>query len=239
MIVTDPASAETIKYAANAFLATKLSFVNAVAAICEGVGADVNDVVLGLGYDKRIGRTSSAPALDGAAVASPRTRGRCSRSPRRPGYAFDLLEGVIAVNDEQLDRVTRQDPRSRRRRVAGKDDRRVGPDVQGRHRRPARVAGADVVERLREQGAEVRRTIPRSPGPSPACRRGRVCDDPYAGGEGADVLAVLTEWDEFRFLDPGRCAATMAGAPSSTAATCSTGRSGPRRLRCTRASGGR
>src|SRR5918995_4680256 len=54
-VVTDPASAETIKYAANAFLATKLSFVNAVAAICEGVGADVNDVVLGIGYDKRIG----------------------------------------------------------------------------------------------------------------------------------------------------------------------------------------
>ena len=61
MIVTDPASAETIKYAANAFLATKLSFVNAVAAICEGVGADVNDVVLGLGYDKRIGQDFLRP----------------------------------------------------------------------------------------------------------------------------------------------------------------------------------
>src|SRR5690606_199671 len=55
LIVTDPASAETIKYAANAFLATKISFVNAVAAVCEAVGADVNDVVLGIGYDKRIG----------------------------------------------------------------------------------------------------------------------------------------------------------------------------------------
>src|SRR5438477_10250549 len=54
-MVTDPASAETIKYASNAFLATKLSFVNAVAAVCEAVGADVNDVVLGMGYDKRIG----------------------------------------------------------------------------------------------------------------------------------------------------------------------------------------
>ena len=61
VIVTDPASAETIKYAANAFLATKLSFVNAVAAICEGVGADVNDVVLGLGYDKRIGQDFLRP----------------------------------------------------------------------------------------------------------------------------------------------------------------------------------
>src|SRR5215207_167528 len=61
VIVTDPASAETIKYAANAFLATKLSFVNAVAAICEGVGADVNDVVLGLGYDKRIGHDFLKP----------------------------------------------------------------------------------------------------------------------------------------------------------------------------------
>jgi UDPglucose 6-dehydrogenase len=61
VVVTDPASAETIKYAANAFLATKISYINAVAAICEGVGADINDVVLGLGYDKRIGHEFLRP----------------------------------------------------------------------------------------------------------------------------------------------------------------------------------
>ena len=94
VIVTDPASAETIKYAANAFLATKLSFVNAVAAICEGVGADVNDVVLGLGYDKRIGQDFLRPGpgwggscfpKDSRGAAedrrpTPATRSTCSRA---------------------------------------------------------------------------------------------------------------------------------------------------------------
>ena len=61
LMVTDPASAETIKYASNAFLATKISFVNAIAAVCEAVGADVNDVVLGMGYDKRIGHEFLRP----------------------------------------------------------------------------------------------------------------------------------------------------------------------------------
>ena len=77
VIVTDPASAETIKYAANAFLATKLSFINAIAAICEGVGADVNDVVVGMGSDKRIGQDFLRPVRDGAVVAFRKIRGRC------------------------------------------------------------------------------------------------------------------------------------------------------------------
>ena len=76
LIVTDPASAEIIKYASNAFLATKLSFVNAVAAICESVGADVNDVVLGMGYDERIGREFLRPGPGWGGRACPRTRGR-------------------------------------------------------------------------------------------------------------------------------------------------------------------
>ena len=92
-IVTDPASAETIKYAANAFLATKISFVNAIAAVCEGVGADVNDVVLGMGYDQRIGHRVPAPGPglgwfvppEGHAArscASPRTAATTSTSRR-------------------------------------------------------------------------------------------------------------------------------------------------------------
>ena len=82
-MVTNPASAETIKYASNAFLATKLSFVNAIAAVCEAVGADVNDVVLGMGYDKRIGHEFLRPGPGWAAAASPRTPRRSSTSPRR------------------------------------------------------------------------------------------------------------------------------------------------------------
>ena len=106
VIVTDPASAETIKYAANAFLATKLSFVNAVAAICEGVGADVNDVVLGLGYDKRIGQDFLRPGPGWGGSCFPKDTRALLKIATDAGYSFDLLEGVIAVNDEQFDRVT-------------------------------------------------------------------------------------------------------------------------------------
>ena len=83
-IVTDPASAETIKYASNAFLATKLCFVNAIAAVCEAVGADVNDVVLGMGYDKRIGHEFLRPGPGWGGSASRRTRARSCASPRTP-----------------------------------------------------------------------------------------------------------------------------------------------------------
>ncbi|MGI9053885.1 MAG: nucleotide sugar dehydrogenase [Ilumatobacteraceae bacterium] len=94
VIVTDPASAETIKYAANAFLATKLSFVNAVAAICEGVGADVNDVVLGLGYDKRIGQDFLRPG--------PGWGGSCFRGDET--LLVRDVHGVRLIRFDQLQR---------------------------------------------------------------------------------------------------------------------------------------
>ena len=140
VIVTDPASAETLKYAANAFLATKLSFVNAVAAICEGVGADVNDVVLGLGYDKRIGQEFLRPGPGWGGSCFPKDTRALLKIATDAGYEFDLLEGVVAINDEQFDRVTDKIKArgSRRRRRQG--DRRVGTHVQGPHRRPPRIS---------------------------------------------------------------------------------------------------
>ena len=84
LLITDAATAETIKYASNAFLATKLSFVNAVAGLCEAVGADVRDVILGLGYDKRIGFEFLKPGPGWGGAASRRTPGRSCTSPSRP-----------------------------------------------------------------------------------------------------------------------------------------------------------
>jgi UDPglucose 6-dehydrogenase len=105
VIITDPASAETIKYAANAFLATKLSFINAIAAICEGVGADVNDVVVGMGSDKRIGQDFLRPGPGWGGSCFPKDSRALLKIAREAGYHFDLLDGVIAVNEEQFDRV--------------------------------------------------------------------------------------------------------------------------------------
>ena len=140
VIVTDPASAETIKYAANAFLATKLSFINAIAAICEGVGADVNDVVVGMGYDKRIGTEFLRPGPGWGGVCFGKDSRALLKIANEAGYQFDLLAGVIAVNDEQFDRVADKIRVAAGGSLARRHGRRVGPDVQGAHRRPARLA---------------------------------------------------------------------------------------------------
>ena len=108
LMVTDPASAETIKYASNAFLASKISFVNAIAAVCEAVGADVSDVVLGMGYDKRIGQEFLRPGPGWGGSCFPKDSHALIKIAEDAGYDFRLLKGVVEVNEQQFDRVVRK-----------------------------------------------------------------------------------------------------------------------------------
>jgi len=207
LIVTDPASAETIKYAANAFLATKLSFVNAVAAVCEAVGADVSDVVLGLGYDKRIGQEFLRPGPGWGGSCFPKDTRALVRIAEDAGYDFGLLRGVIDVNDEQLARVVRKIAFAAGGSLqgvtvavwgltfkAGTDDLRDSPALA-------------IVERLTAAGATVQAYDPTVRRDLPGMT---TCVDPYGACEGASTLAVLTEWDEFRWLDFDKIGAVMA-----------------------------
>jgi UDPglucose 6-dehydrogenase len=208
LLVTDPASAETIKYASNAFLATKLSFVNAVAAVCEAVGADVHDVVLGMGYDKRIGQEFLRPGPGWGGSCLQKDTRALVRIAEDAGYDFDLLRGVIAVNERQLSRVVRKIETAAggsliRRTVAvwgltfkaRTDDLRESPALA-------------VVKRMALKGAVVRAFDPTVRIPLDDMT---VCDDAYAACEGADVLAVLTEWDDFRWVDFEKVAEVMPG----------------------------
>ena len=102
LIVTDATTSETIKYASNAFLATKLSFVNALAGLCEEVGADARDVLLGLGYDKRIGFEFLRPGPGWGGSCLPKDTQALLHIASEAGYDFSLLAGAIASNDEQL-----------------------------------------------------------------------------------------------------------------------------------------
>ena len=209
VIVTDPASAETIKYAANAFLATKLSFVNAVAAICEGVGADVNDVVLGLGYDKRIGQDFLRPGPGlGWLAASRRTRGRCSRSPTTPATRSTCCRAsspsTTSSSSASPDKVVDAAGGD----VAGKTIGVWGLTFKARTDDLRESPSIAIIERLLAKGAKVQAHDPTVDGPKPGLPDGiEVCADPYAAAEGADVLVVLTEWDDYRWLDAGRVAA--------------------------------
>jgi UDPglucose 6-dehydrogenase len=210
LMVTDPASAETIKYASNAFLASKLSFVNAVAALCEAVGADASDVVLGMGYDKRIGHEFMRPGPGWGGSCFPKDVQALLYIARENGYDFELLEGVAAVNEDQFNRITGKvvdmaggSIDGRRIAVwgltfkAGTDDLRESPSLH-------------IVRRLLERGAAVRGYDPTVTAPLAQAPDLEVVTDPYAACEGAEVLAVLTEWDEFKWVDLEKLGGVMA-----------------------------
>jgi UDPglucose 6-dehydrogenase len=213
VIITDPASAETIKYAANAFLATKLSFINAIAAICEGVGADINDVVVGMGSDKRIGESFLRPGPGWGGSCFPKDSRALIKIAQDASYNFDLLKGVITVNDEQFNRVVDKIVHSIGGNVsdktiavwgltfkAGTDDLRDSPSIQ-------------IIQRLIDRGANVQGfdpTVTNHRTGLPASVK--ICNSPLEAAGGADALTVLTEWEDFKWVSPKDVAAVMVGA---------------------------
>ncbi|CAA9279088.1 MAG: UDP-glucose 6-dehydrogenase [uncultured Acidimicrobiales bacterium] len=213
VIVTDPASAETIKYASNAFLAAKVTFANAVANVCEGVGADVRDVLLGMGYDKRIGFEFLKPGPGYGGSCFPKDIRALIRIAEDAGYDFDLLRGVDAVNDEQFARVVAKVERMAGGSVDGQVVAAWGLTFKARTDDLRQSPALEVLHRLREMGAEVRAYDPavtRAVAENDGRLEGiSVGGDPYGVCDGASVLVVLTEWEEFRRLDFAKVAAAL------------------------------
>lgn len=210
VIITDPASAETIKYAANAFLATKLSFVNAIAAICEGVGADINDVVVGMGSDKRIGENFLRPGPGWGGSCFPKDSKALIKIAENAGYSFELLTGVLVVNEQQFDRMANKvriavggDLQNKLIAVwgltfkAGTDDLRDSPSLA-------------VVTRLLASGARIQAFDPTVDAVHSGLPNGvDIASDAIRSCESADALVVLTEWDDFKWIDANEIAQVM------------------------------
>jgi UDPglucose 6-dehydrogenase len=213
ILVTEPASAEMIKYASNAYLAMKISFVNAIANLCEAVDADVREVAMGMGYDNRIGSEFLRPGPGYGGSCFPKDTAALLHAAEIAGYDFSLLRGVIDVNRAQHERMI-----DKIRRLAGgsldgvpigiwgltfkanTDDLRDSPAVF-------------VARRLLEEGATVRGYDPSAGEAASVAVPGLdVAADPYDAVSGARVLALLTEWDEFRWLDFDRVREAMASA---------------------------
>lgn len=202
ILVTDPASAEMIKYASNAFLATKVSYINAIANLCEVVGADVREVALGMGYDNRIGFEFLRPGPGFGGSCFPKDCRALLAISNDHGYDFELLEGVLEVNREQHERMVHKLEKilgaleGRQVGVLGlafkanTDDIRESPAIY-------------VVNRLVEKGARVKAYDPQAAKPAGAVLEEDVSivDDAYKAAGGADALMLLTEWDEFKWLD--------------------------------------
>jgi UDPglucose 6-dehydrogenase len=205
ILITDPASAETIKYAANGFLAMKISFVNAVAAMCEAVGADVAAVVEGIGSDQRIGMQFLRPGPGWGGSCFPKDSRALVKIAEDHGYNFTMMRGVIDVNDEQLERMVDKISVAAGRSggdlngvtvgalgltfKAGTDDLRESPALA-------------IISVLRRRGAEVRAFDPTTTGvltPHQAAVLDGIelLDDPLEVADGSHVIAVFTEWPDF------------------------------------------
>ena len=205
------ASAEALKYAANSFLATKLTFVNAIADICELVGADIFDVVGGLGMDPRIGDQFLNPGPGWGGSCFPKDTRALVKIAEEQGYDFALLRGVIQTNDEQYERIALKVVDVCGGSVAGKtiaawgltfkahtDDLRDSPSIAILtllHKMGATIRAYDASARAVEQYPWIER-----------------CSSALEACEGADALTVLTEWPEFAQVDPTAVASALRSA---------------------------
>lgn len=194
VLITDPASAETVKYAANAFLAAKLSFINSVATLCEAFGANVTDVVRGMSLDHRIGTHFMSPGPGWGGSCLPKDTAALVHMADESGYDFELLRSVIAANDAHRERLVDKIERAAGGSLdghcvavwglafkAGTDDVRESPAVA-------------VVCSLLARGAQVRAFDPQA---KVALDGVTQVGSALAATEAADVLVVLTEWPEF------------------------------------------
>ena len=210
MLFTDRRTAELIKYAANAFLATKITFINEIADLCERAGADVQDVARGIGLDNRIGAKflNAGPGFGGSCF--PKDTMALMKTGHDFGVPSRIVETVIAVNDQRKRAMARKvidvcggNVRGRTIAVLGltfkpnTDDMRDAPSIA-------------VITALQDAGAKVRAYDPAGMKQAKSLLDNvEYSSDPYACADGADALVILTEWDEFRALDVDRVRAKL------------------------------
>lgn len=206
VLVTDPVSAEMVKYASNGYLASRVTYANAIANVCEAVGADVHDVLLGMGYDQRIGHSFLRPGPGFGGSCFPKDTRALSRIAADAGYEFSFMDTVIAVNDQQrhriIDKVRGAIGSLTGSTVAiwglafkaGTDDVRESP-------------AAWLASELRNEGATVRAYDPHA-----RIDGVDLTDGPLEATKEADVLLVATEWPEFTRVDLRAVADAMRGS---------------------------
>lgn len=209
ILVTDLATAELIKHASNAFLALKISYINAVSNVCEGVGADVRLVADGMGYDARIGRAFLDAGVGYGGSCFPKDVSAFIKIAREAGYEFRLLEEVARINDGQRELLLRHLKEALwvlRNRTVSVIGLTYKPNTDDIRDAPA----VNIIESLLREGAHVRAYDP--VGEAHTRRRFpniEYCPDVYAAAQDSDALVLLTEWEEFRTLDLGRVRSAM------------------------------
>ena len=211
LVRTDVASAEMIKLASNAFLATKISFINEIANVCEEVGADVNEVARGMGLDERIGPHFLQAGIGYGGSCFPKDVSALKMLAGNTGYHFQLLNSVIEVNELQKRRVISKLDQAPR--LAGRQAGRAArARVQAEHRRHARGLEPGALGAAPGRGRDRGRLRPgrRGPGRGDAARASSSASRPPRRSTGADAAILVTEWPEFAELDWEELAGRMA-----------------------------
>jgi UDPglucose 6-dehydrogenase len=209
IMVTDLRTAEMIKYASNAFLATKISFINEIANICEALGADVKEVAVGMGYDKRIGRAFLDAGLGYGGSCFPKDVSALTHMANVQGKHPQMLQAVMQINADQRRSVITK----ARELAGGLNGKSIGilglafkPNTDDIRDSP----GIDLVHLFQEQGALVKVYDPVAmPNSARVLKDVKLCEDAYDLAEGCDVVVLATDWNEFKNLDLGRVKRSM------------------------------
>ncbi len=201
LVITDIKSAEIIKHASNSFLATKISFINAISTICDATKADVEQVALGMGLDRRIGKSFLNPGIGFGGFCFPKDLAAFVRIAEKLGYDFELLKAVEKINENQKKVFVKKieeaiwNINSKTIGVLGlsfkpnTDDMRFAPSL-------------DIIEDLQSHGAKIKAFDPHAMTKARALLKDvTFCKDPYAVCKDSDCVVILTEWDEFKELD--------------------------------------
>jgi len=204
IIVTDINSAELIKHAANSFLALKISYINAIATVCEAAGANVQEVAQGIGLDERIGRRFLNAGIGFGGSCFPKDLSAFIKIAEQIGYDFKLLKEVQRINSDQMDRFVKKITdtlwvlKDKKIGVLGLAFKQNTDDVRSS---PA----IDLCQKLLKEGATLRVHDPKAMDKTkPLLPNVTYVDDMNAVAEGCDALVIATEWDEFKQLDLAR-----------------------------------
>jgi UDPglucose 6-dehydrogenase len=202
VLMTDIPTAELTKYAANAFLATKISFINEMANLCEKVGADVHSIARGIGLDKRIGPKflHAGPGFGGSCF--PKDTRSVAHFAREVGQELEIIESVIRVNERQRERMVEKIVEALDGDIDGRTIGVLGlsfkPETDDMREAPA----LDIIRGLEKRGARIRAYDPQAMGEASKLLPDlATCDNAYEACSGADALVLVTEWNQFRMLD--------------------------------------
>ncbi len=209
MLITDVPSAEIIKYASNSFLATKISFINAIADLCENTGADVTQVIKGMGYDSRIGAAFLQAGLGYGGSCFPKDTESLLHTASKYGVDFSLLEAVININKNRVPHFL-EIIKGQFEELKGKTFAVLGLAFKPNTDDLREAKSLELIELLLQEGSHIKAYDAVAmenckkilPGIS-------YCQNPYKAAEGADALVIVTEWREFKLLDLERIKQAM------------------------------